>query len=162
MIKWVHTKVSQMKIIKAYGIHLVKCMQVPQLVFFLLQIVRHFQKKYRVILNYQMDLFLWIKFVFFNTMTPDLSKKNESLFSSPLWYILLGWVCIFRKEFLKNSWQFWYHLLLLTIRLGKRQGIIWSTQIILAKQNKWQQNFQGSLYWKVDYIRNSQGILVKI
>ena len=106
MIKWLHTQVSQMKIIQAYGIHLIKCMQVPQLVFFLLQIVRHFQKKYRVILNYQMDLFLWIKFVFFNTMTPDLSKKNESLFSSPLWYILLGWVCIFRKEFLKNSWQF--------------------------------------------------------
>jgi hypothetical protein len=89
MIKWLHTKVSQMKIIKAYGIQLIKCMQVPQLVFFLLQIVRHFQKKYRVILYYQMDLFLCIKFVFFNAMTPDLSKKNESLFSSPLWYVLL-------------------------------------------------------------------------
>ena len=89
MIKWLHTKVSQMKIIKAYGIQLLKCMQVPQLVFFLLQIVRHFQKKYRVILYYQMDLFLCIKFVFFNAMTPDLSKKNESLFSSPLWYELL-------------------------------------------------------------------------
>ena len=170
MIKWLHTKVSQMKIIKAYGIQLIKCMQVPQLVFFLLQIVRHFQKKYRVILYYQMDLFLCIKFVFFNAMTPDLSKKNESLFSSPLWYVLLKKI----DMSLSLSLHFQIRILeeFMTIsdticfladnQTWQKTRWYWSTQIILAKQNRWQQNFQRTLYWEVDDIRNYQGNLVKM
>ena len=153
-----------MKIIKAYGIHLIKCMQVPQLVFFLLQIVRHFQKKYRVILYYQMDLFLCIKFVFFNAMTPDLSKKNKSLFSSPLWYILLKKI----DMSLSLSLHFQIRILEEFITISDTICFCWQSDLAKGKmaleysdnscQTK-QMAAEFSTNWEVDDIRNIKEIL---
>ena len=77
------------------------------MVFFLLQIIGHFQKKYGVILYYQMDLFFWIKFVFFNTVAPDLKCKRIKSFIF-IFELKLGelfWIKQNSPELSKNSTQ---------------------------------------------------------